>query len=212
MPSLHPEYPAHSETALRAAAPDPLASARAHPEGLGSRRARGSSFDLHSEQADPQRGREFAIGGPEGDNGLSEGSSLSTITDRASRSVGGAFSGRIRTRWTSAGRCGPASWPSGSFAGESTRLASLLGWAPGGDAPFLLEASTTQGGLSLQLPRQELPPEEWFSIRAIVGDLELNERDWAADLLGGYFSAKHLLRGSEAIGCPEPLRSSSART
>ena len=49
----------------------------------------------------------------------------------------------------------------------------ILGWAPGGDAPFLIEASTTQGGVSLQVPRQELPPEEWFSIKAIVGDLEL---------------------------------------
>jgi S-adenosylmethionine synthetase len=63
----------------------------------------------------------------------------------------------------------------------------ILGWAPGGDAPFLIEASTCQGGLNLQVPRDELPTEEWFSIRAIVGDLELHERDWAADLWGGYF-------------------------
>ena len=41
--------------------------------------------------------------------------------------------------------------------------------------------------MSLQVPRQELPPEEWFSIKAIVRDLELYERDWAADLLAGYF-------------------------
>ena len=62
-----------------------------------------------------------------------------------------------------------------------------LGWAPGGEAPFLIEASTTQGGVSLHVPRQELPPDEWFSIKAIVRDLELTERDWAADLLAGYF-------------------------
>ena len=62
-----------------------------------------------------------------------------------------------------------------------------LGWAPGGDAPFLIEASTNQGGVSLQVPREELPPDEWFSIKAIVRDLELTERDWAADLLAGYF-------------------------
>lgn len=60
-----------------------------------------------------------------------------------------------------------------------------LGWAPGGDAPFLIEASTTQGGVSLQVPRRELPPEEWFRIETIVRDLI--ERDWAADLLAGYF-------------------------
>ena len=63
-----------------------------------------------------------------------------------------------------------------------------LGWVPGGDAPFLIEASTTQGGVSLQVPRQELPPDEWFRIGAIVGDLELTERDWATDLGAGYFS------------------------
>ena len=63
----------------------------------------------------------------------------------------------------------------------------MLGWAPGGDAPFLIEASTTLGSVSLQVPRKELPPDGWFSIRAIVRDLELHERDWTADLLAGYF-------------------------
>jgi S-adenosylmethionine synthetase len=62
-----------------------------------------------------------------------------------------------------------------------------LGRAPGGDAPFLIEASTIQGGVSLQVPRQELPPDEWFTIKSIVRDLELHERDWMGDLLGGYF-------------------------
>ncbi len=47
MAAPHPEYSAHSETALRAAASDPLADARADSEGLGGRRAGGSSFDLH---------------------------------------------------------------------------------------------------------------------------------------------------------------------
>ena len=61
------------------------------------------------------------------------------------------------------------------------------GWAPGGDAPFLTEASTNQGGVNLQVPRAELPSEEWFTIKSIVRDLELDERDWAADLLAGYF-------------------------
>ncbi|MGA7215000.1 MAG: hypothetical protein WBX20_12395, partial [Terrimicrobiaceae bacterium] len=54
-------------------------------------------------------------------------------------------------------------------------------------APFLIEASTTQGGVSLQVPRQELPRDEWFRIEAIVRDLELTERDWATDLRTGYF-------------------------
>jgi S-adenosylmethionine synthetase len=62
-----------------------------------------------------------------------------------------------------------------------------LGWAPGGDAPFLIEAWTSQGGVNLQVPRDELPAEEWLTIQSIVRDLELEERDWAADLLAGYF-------------------------
>ena len=62
-----------------------------------------------------------------------------------------------------------------------------LGWAPGGDAPFLVEASTTNGNVNLLVPRAELPPEEWFSIKTIVRDLELIGREWAVDLLEGYF-------------------------
>jgi hypothetical protein len=56
----------------------------------------------------------------------------------------------------------------------------------GGDAPFLIEASTSQGGVNLQVPRDELPTEEWWTIKSIVRDLELEERDWAVDLLAGY--------------------------
>jgi hypothetical protein len=63
----------------------------------------------------------------------------------------------------------------------------ILGWAPGGDAPFLIEASTSHGSVNLQVPRDELPAEEWFTIQSIVRDLELEERDWAADLLAGYY-------------------------
>jgi hypothetical protein len=63
----------------------------------------------------------------------------------------------------------------------------MLGWAPGSDAPFLAEASTNQGSVNLQVPSEELPPEEWFSIKTIVRDLELIERDWVADLWAGYF-------------------------
>jgi hypothetical protein len=45
------KHSAHSKTAVRAAAPDSVASARADPEGLGSRRAGGSSFDLRLGEA-----------------------------------------------------------------------------------------------------------------------------------------------------------------
>ena len=51
-----------------------------------------------------------------------------------------------------------------------------------------MEAVTSKGGVSLQVPREELPPPAWFSIDRIVRELELEHRDWAGDLLGGYFS------------------------
>ena len=56
----------------------------------------------------------------------------------------------------------------------------ILGWMPGGDAPFLVEASTTQGGVSLQVPRQELPPDEWFHDHFDPSRLRIAQRDWAA--------------------------------
>jgi hypothetical protein len=61
------------------------------------------------------------------------------------------------------------------------------GWAPGGDAPFLIESWTSQGGVNLQVPRDELPADDRLTIKSIVRDLELAERDWNADLLAGYF-------------------------
>ena len=124
----HPEHPAHPEAALRAAAPDPLAYARADPEGLGGRRTGGSGFDLHLRTNSSSTGQgNSPSAAPRETTGFRERSSLSTITDRACRSAGERLQARIRTRWTSAGRCGPASWPRSSFAEESTRPASL--WA-----------------------------------------------------------------------------------
>ena len=69
---------------------------------------------------------EFAIGGPEGDYGLS-GKKL--VIDHYGPGVpigGGALSARIRTRSISAGRCGLASWPKHWFAQGLMRLASFL--------------------------------------------------------------------------------------
>jgi hypothetical protein len=42
-------------------------------------------------------------------------------------------------------------------------------------------------GVKLQVAKEELPPEKWFTIKSIVRDMELHGRDWAADLLAGYF-------------------------
>ena len=130
---------------------------------------------------------EFAIGGPEGDNGLS-GKKL--VIDHYGPGVpigGGALSGKDPHK---VDKCGVlrARQLAKKLVREGVDEARVtLGWAPGGDAPFIIEASTCQGWLNLQVPRDELPAEEWFTIKSIVRDLELDERDWAADLLAGYF-------------------------
>ena len=130
---------------------------------------------------------EFAIGGPEGDNGLS-GKKL--VVDHYGPGVpigGGALAGKDPHKVDKCGALRARQLAKKLVRGGVDEARVMLGWAPGGDAPFLIEASTTLGSVSLQVPRKELPPDGWFSIRAIVRDLELHERDWTADLLAGYF-------------------------
>ena len=62
----------------------------------------------------------------------------------------------------------------------------ILGWAPGGEPLRHLRRRPPTEAWTLQLPRDDLPPGEWFTIKAIVRDLVLHERDWTADLLAGY--------------------------
>lgn len=131
---------------------------------------------------------EFAIGGPEGDNGLS-GKKL--VVDHYGPSVpigGGALSGKDPHKID---KCGAlrARQLAKRLVREGVDEATVtLGWAPGGASPFLKQAVTTKGGVRLLVPRKELPEDEWFSIGRIVSDLELTKRDWRADLLAGYFA------------------------
>ena len=130
---------------------------------------------------------EFAIGGPEGDNGLS-GKKL--VIDHYGPSVpigGGALSGKDPHQ---VDKCGAlrARQLAKQLVREGVDEARVsLGWAPGGESPFLVEAVTNRGGVCLRVPREELPPPSWFSINRIVQELELEHRDWASDLLCGYF-------------------------
>ncbi len=160
----HPERPARSQAALRAAAPDSLASPRADSEGLGEpegwkeqlRPSPRTNFILNG-------AGEFAIGGPEGDNGLS-GKKL--VIDHYGPGVpigGGALAGKDPHKVDKCGALRARQLAKKLVRGGVDEARVILGWAPGGDAPFLIEASTTQGGVSLQVPRQELPPEEWFT-------------------------------------------------
>ena len=130
---------------------------------------------------------EFATGGPEGDNGLS-GKKL--VIDHYGPLVpigGGALSGKDPHKVDKCGalRARQLAKQLVRAGGDEARV--TLGWAPGGDGPFLIEAHTSQAGVHLQVPREELPLAAWFSIDRIVRDLELEHRDWAGDLLAGYF-------------------------
>jgi S-adenosylmethionine synthetase len=130
---------------------------------------------------------EFAVGGPQGDNGLS-GKKL--VIDHYGPGVpigGGALAGKDPHKVDKCGALRARQLAKKLVRKGVDEVRVILGWAPGGDAPFLIEASTTQGGVSLEVPREELPLDEWFAIKSIVRDLELTERDWAADLRAGYF-------------------------
>jgi S-adenosylmethionine synthetase len=130
---------------------------------------------------------EFAIGGPEGDNGLS-GKKL--VIDHYGPGVpigGGALAGKDLHKVDKCGALRARQLAKKLVRKGVDEARVILGWAPGGDAPFLIEASTSQGSVNLQVPRDELPAEEWLTIKSIIRDLKLEERDWAADLLAGYF-------------------------
>ena len=186
--SYGPERSARAETPLRAAAPDSpyLCSSRF----CGTLRAgglEGAASTFTSDKLLLNGAGEFAIGGPEGDNGLS-GKKL--VIDQYGPGVpigGGALSGKDPHKVDKCGALRARQLAKKLVRGGVDEARVVLGWVPGGDAPFLVEASTSQGNVNLQVPRGELLPEDWFTIKSIVRDLELHERDWTADLLAGYF-------------------------
>jgi S-adenosylmethionine synthetase len=130
---------------------------------------------------------EFAVGGPAGDNGLS-GKKL--VIDHYGPGVpigGGALAGKDPHKVDKCGALRARQLAKTLVRQGVDEARVILAWAPGGEAPFLIEAFTNRGGVNLQVPRDELPVEGWFSIKSIVRDLELEERDWATNLLAGYF-------------------------
>ena len=155
----HREYPARSQASLRAAASDLLPILEHILRELGKGRTKRQRLRASPRTNFSSMGQgNLPSAAPRGTMGFRERSSLSTTTDRACRSAAERFPARIRTRWTSAGRCGPANWRRNLVRGGVDEARVTLGWAPGGDAPFLVEASTSQGNVNLQVPRQELPP------------------------------------------------------
>jgi S-adenosylmethionine synthetase len=102
---------------------------------------------------------EFAIGGPKGDNGLS-GKKL--VIDHYGPGVpigGGALAGKDPHKVDKCGALRARQWAKKLVRQGVDEAQEILGWAPGGDAPFLVEASTSQGGVNLQVPSDELPTE-----------------------------------------------------
>lgn len=130
---------------------------------------------------------EFSIGGPEGDNGLS-GKKL--VIDHYGPSVpigGGAIVGKDPHKVDKCGALRARQLAKRLVRDGVDEAKVTLGWAPGGGIPFIVEALTTKGGVRIQVPREELPPDEWFSIERIFQDLELHARSWEHDLIEGYF-------------------------
>ena len=87
---------------------------------------------------------EFAIGGPDGDNGLS-GKKL--VIDHYGPGVpigGGALAGKDPHKVDKCGALRARQLAKRLVRKGVDEARVILGWAPGGDAPFLIEASTNQ--------------------------------------------------------------------
>jgi S-adenosylmethionine synthetase len=130
---------------------------------------------------------EFALGGPEGDNGLS-GKKL--VIDHYGPGVpigGGALAGKDPHKVDKCGALRARQLAKRLVREGADEAQVTLGWAPGGDTPFLVEAVSTLGGVRIQLPREELPVPDWFAIKRIVEELELLHQDWQEVVRAGYF-------------------------
>jgi hypothetical protein len=68
-----------------------------------------------------------------------------------------------------------------------------------------IEASTCQGGLNLQMPRDELLTVESLTIRSIVRDLELHQRRVGGGHAGGLFLSSLCSLGSDEHRCNHKL-------
>ena len=125
---------------------------------------------------------DFCQGGPHGDNGLS-GKKL--VVDHYGPTVpigGGALCGKDPHKID---RCGAlrARQLAKTLCRQGAQEAWVtLSWAPGESVPSLREIHR-KPGLPGTIP---LPDPEWFSIPAIVRDLELCAVDWPAAVRSGY--------------------------
>ena len=132
---------------------------------------------------------DFVQGGPEGDNGLS-GKKLAVDFYGPEVPIGGgAICGKDPHKVDVAGAFRARELALRILKERGGRTATVrLGWTPGDAAPAYREAETTDSlGVAHPVPSSALPPEDWFSIDAIVADRHLDRMNRAKSVLEGYF-------------------------
>ena len=132
---------------------------------------------------------DFVQGGPEGDNGLS-GKKLAVDFYGPEVPIGGgAICGKDPHKVDVAGAFRARELALRILRERGGHTATVrLGWTPGDAAPAYREAETTDSlGVAHPVPSSALPPEDWFSIDAIVADLHLDRMDRGERILKGFF-------------------------
>ena len=132
---------------------------------------------------------DFVIGGPEGDNGLS-GKKLAVDFYGPEVPIGGgAICGKDPHKVDVAGAFRARELAVRLLReGGGAAVTVRLGWTPGDAAPAYREAERIDSlGLTHPIPSSTLPPNDWFSIKSIVSDLNLTELHRREKVLSGYF-------------------------
>lgn len=132
---------------------------------------------------------DFTVGGPEGDNGLS-GKKLAVDFYGPEIPIGGgAICGKDPHKVDVAGAFRARELALKLLKEQGGSVVTVrLGWTPGDAAPAFREAERVDSlGLARPIPSAALPPEDWFSIDAIVADQRLASLVRREKVLTGYF-------------------------
>lgn len=134
---------------------------------------------------------DFIVGGPEGDNGLS-GKKLAVDFYGPEIPIGGgAICGKDPHKVDVAGAFRARELALRLLQTRGANVVTVrLGWSPGDASPAMREAEIIDTfGFSHVIPSSELPPDDWFSIAAIVCDMERDPRTRLRrdHVLQGYF-------------------------
>ncbi len=132
---------------------------------------------------------DFIQGGPEGDNGLSGKKLAIDFYGPEIPIGGGAICGKDPHKVDVAGAFRARELALRLLRERGGRAVTVrLGWTPGDASPAFREAETIDSlGLAHPIPASVLPPEDWFSIAAIVADTGLARPIRRGRMLDGYF-------------------------